>query len=128
MWFVVCGHWTQLGWEFYPRGAKGQDSFYPVLRHFHLGMDNTVLRIKRNGTQLRRRVFVWESWRLAVGGVKWRLSSSSSFPVFGVWNRVVEIKLLEGGNKYDLTLALYNASAEVEYGTTNFEHVDSRQY
>lgn len=28
--------------------------------------------------------------------------------------------------EYGLTLALYNASAEIEYGTANFEHVECR--
>jgi hypothetical protein len=67
---VVCGHWTQLGSEFYSGGAKGQDNFYPALHQFCLGMDDTVLRIKQNGTQLWRRVFVQESWQLAVSNGK----------------------------------------------------------
>jgi hypothetical protein len=49
---VARGNWTQLGSEFYPRGTKGQDNFFPVLRQFRLVMDDIKNQGERNAINI----------------------------------------------------------------------------
>jgi predicted ATPase len=91
-----------------------KDNFYPVLHQFHLGMDDIKNQAERNAIA----ALCLHAGELAVSNGDCR--AASQYLEF-------RIELLESNcweEEYDLTLALYNASAEVEYGTANFERVD----
>jgi hypothetical protein len=76
---VVRGNWTQLDSDLYPRGTKGQDNFYPVLRQFRLGMDDIKNQAERKAININAALCL-RAGELADGGVKRRLSSSSMEP------------------------------------------------
>ena len=91
-----------------------QDNYYTVLRQFHLGMDSISHQSERNAIAN----LCLRAGEHAVSQGDFALASR--FLNFG-------ISLLNRESwkdEYDLTLALYNDSAEVEYSKSNFEYVD----
>ena len=90
------------------------EHYYTVLRQFHLGMDS----MKNPSERYYLATLCLRAAELAVS--KGDFASASKFLDFG-------IKLLGSDtwkDEYNLALALYNDSAEVEYSKSNFARVD----